>query len=260
MIRFKILIILVLFSLSSFCQNESEQLFINATSRLLTTNMEMSLNQKTTDKKGRVKEKTFDVMLAKFGENEKTKMIIKAPERAAGITIVMSKSPNKDGLIEVYTPANGKTRKMIANEKNMATVGSDFSFSNYSSTNWKDLDIILLGENEVEGKSCNILEVRDKEKTKGGKAELTIENETYNIVQIKTYNEKGAQKSISKLDDFQAVDGSKGKFQPRSIQTENLIKKQKAELQVLKISALLNPKEEDFLIEKQDVVNKNKEQ
>lgn len=257
MIRFKILILLVLFSLSSFGQNEAESIFIKATSRLLTTNMEMSLHQKTTDKKGRVKEKSFDVLLAKFGEEEKTKMIINAPERAAGITIVMSKIPDEDGLIEVYTPANGKTRKMIANEKNMATVGSDFSFSNYSSTNWQDLDIELMEPKEVDGKSCNILEVKDKENTNGAKAVLAIEKESYSILHIKTFDEKGTQKSSTKLDDFQPVDGSEGKYQPRLIKTENLEKKQSSEMQVLKISELQNPKEEDFLIEKKEVVIEN---
>jgi outer membrane lipoprotein-sorting protein len=257
MIRFKILTLLILFSLSSVGQNEAEKIFIKATSRLLTTNMEMSLNQKTTDKKGRVKEKTFDVLLAKFGEEEKTKMILKAPERAAGIIIVMSKIPDEDGIIEVYTPANGKTRKMIANRKNMATVGSDFSFSNYSSTNWKDLDIQLLEQQEIDGKPCNVLEVKDKEKTDGGKAELVIEDESYNIIQIKTFGEKGKQKSISKLDNFLPVDGSKGKFQPRFIQTENLEKNQKSELQVLKISMLSNPMKEDFVIDKKEEVIEN---
>lgn len=254
MIRIRILILLVLFGLNSFCQNEAEKIFIDATSRLLTKDIKMSLNQKTTDKKGRVKDKTFDVLVAKFGEEEMTKMIIKAPERAAGVTIVMSKKPNQDGLIEVYTPANGKTRKMIANKKNMATVGTDFSFSNYSSTNWEELDIKLMAPTEIEDKTCNVLEVKDKEKIDGGKAELIIDEVSNNIVQIKTFDAKGKQKSISNLDNFLPIDGSKGKFQSRSIQTENLEKNQKTELQVLEVSAISNPKREDFLIEKKEVV------
>lgn len=254
MIQFKITIFLLLFSLCSVGQNAAEKIFINATERLITTNLEMLLNQKTTDKKGRVKEKTFTVLLAKFGNKEKTKMIIKAPERAAGITIVVSKAPNEDGIIEVYTPANGKTRKMIANEKNLAMVGSDFSFSNYSSTNWQDLDISVLEQSEIEGRTCTILQVKDKVKIDGGKAELAIEKKTNNILVIKTFDEKGKQKSYTKLADFKTVNESDGKYQPRMISTENFEKNQKSELQVVQVAKLVHPKEEDFIVDKKSEV------
>lgn len=254
MIQFKITIILLLFSLCSVGQNAAEKIFINATQRLITTNLEMLLTQKTTDKKGRVKEKTFTVLLAKFGNKENTKMIIKAPERAAGITIVVSKVPNKDGLIEVYTPANGKTRKMIANEKNRAMVGSDFSFSNYSFTNWQDLDISILAQNEIEGRDCTILEVKDKVKVDGGRAELAIEKTTNDILEIKTFDGKGKQMSYTKLADFKIVNGSDGKYQPRMISIENFEKNQKSELQVVKVAKLVHPKEEDFILDKKSEV------
>jgi outer membrane lipoprotein-sorting protein len=252
MIRFKILALLVLISLSCFGQNEAEQIFIKATSRFLTTNMEMSLNQKTTDKKGRVKEKSFDVLVAKFGKEEKTKMTIHKPERAAGITIIVSKLPDEDGIIEVYTPANGKTRKMVASEKNMETVGSDFSFSNYGSKNWENLDIKLLEKNEVDDKPSYRLEVKDKKNTAGNKAELLIDQKTYSIEQIITYTKDGVKHTVTRLSDFQPIEGRKDMVQPMLIQTENMEKGQVSELQVLKITPLSNLDENEFLIEKKD--------
>lgn len=249
MIRFKICILFVVFCLPAFGQDDAQKIFNEASSRLLTNNMEMSIHQKITDKKGRVKEKSFDVLIAKFGEEEKTKMTLQQPERAAGITIVFTKTPIEDGIIEVFTPANGKTRKMIATPKNKAMVGSDFAISNYSSRNKDELNIKLLEESEIDGKLCYKLEVQDKTNTKGGKAELMVEQESYEIVQIITYNPKGVKSSISKLSDFQAVEGLKNKFQPMLILTENLEKNQHAEMKILKITPLFDPKAEDFVID-----------
>ena len=137
---------------------------------------------------------------------------------------------------------------MIATQKNMATVGSDFSFSSYNSTHWEDLNIRLLETEEVDGKSCFKLEVNAKEESDGGKAELLIEQDTYNIVQIVTFKKNGTQQSISKLSDYQSVGKNNSKFQPRFIQTQNLDKIQFTEIHIEKIMPLLDAKAEDFTI------------
>lgn len=248
MARFKIFILFAVFCMPAVGQDDAEKIFSEATSRLMTNNMEMSIHQKITDNKGRVKEKAFDVLMAKFGDEEKTKMTMQQPERAAGITIVFTKTPLEDGVIEVYTPANGKTRKMMATPKNMKTVGSDFAISNYSSRKIEDLDIKLMGKPEIDGKMCYKLEVQEKANSKEGKAELIVEQESYHIVQIITYNEKGVKSTFSKLSDFQAVEGMKNKVQPMLILTDNLLDKQYAEMKILEIKPKNDLKAEEFMI------------
>lgn len=254
--RLKLFVVLVLFFQISFAQSEAEQLFINATDRLMTTNLRMSLNKKTTDKKGRVKDKSFDVTLAKFGEEEKIKMVMKAPERAAGITIVVSKQPASEGVIEVYTPANGKTRKMIANEKNMATVGSDFAFSGYSPTKREKLSVLLKEKKELRGRKCSILEIKDGEKVDGGRAELAVVDESLDIIQIKTYDENGTQITITELFEYKEIEGARGKVQPRIVKTNTMENNQFSEIEIVDIAALKSPKKEDFLIEADGAVKK----
>ena len=249
MFRFLIFMILVIFCMPIFGQDEAELIFEEATSRLLTNNMEMTVQQKITDKKGRVKEKSFEVLMATFGEAEKTKMTMQKPDRAAGITIVVTKTPGNEGIIEVFTPANGKLRKMIATPKNMATVGSDFALSNYSSQKMEDLDIKLLEEPEIDGKMCYMLEVQKKANSSEGRAEIIVEQDSYRIIQIVTYNEKGAKSSISELSDYQPVKGMKGKFQPMSIFTQNIENQEQIEMLVLQIAPKYDFKEEDFKID-----------
>ncbi len=108
--------------------------------------MELSVDVKETDTKGRIKEKSYEVLMAKFGEVEKTRMTIQKPDRAKGITIIFTHLPDEMGIIEVYTPANGKTRKMYATPANIARVGSNFQLSNYAPTDQNESNCILLGK------------------------------------------------------------------------------------------------------------------
>lgn len=251
--RIVITLIFLLTGFFSFGQNEAESIFIKATEQLLTTNLKMSMNQKTTDKKGRVKEKSFDLYLASFEGDEKMKMLMTGPERAKGVTIIISTKEGEDGIIEVYTPANGKTRKMVANDRNMATVGSNFSFSAYNSSNWKDLNIQLLAPTELNEKPCFTLHVSSKENSEGGKAQLYIDQANYEILQILTFDATGLQQSLSVLSEYQGINGLAGKIQPRFIQTQNLKNGENSELRIVSIEALQTPSKDDFVIVKTEV-------
>jgi len=249
MLRIYLYMLFIIWCLPVIGQDEAASVFSKATNRILTNNMEMSIHQKITDKKGRVKEKAFDVLLANFGDEEKTKMTMLKPERAAGITIILTKTPDDEGIIEVYTPANGKTRKMMATPKNIKMVGSDFFISNYSSKKKEDLEIKLLEKQEIDGKMCYKLEIEDKVNSNGGKAELIVEQESFHIIQIITYNEKGEKSTISKLSDFEAVQGIKNKFQPMLITTDNLQDKQQTEIRIVEITPKNNLTAEEFMID-----------
>jgi len=209
--------------------------------------MAMSLEVKTTDKNNRVKEKSFDVLLAKFGEVEKTKTIMKAPERAKGITIVITRMPGDVGTIEVYTPANGKIRKMKATPDNMAMVNSDFSLAKYASSDAGDFDISLLGKQNINNKPCYRIEMIEKEE-KNGKAELMIEEGSYHIVQVEVFDDKNNKTSTTLLSDFKAVNGAKGKIQPMRIVTDDIISGDHSEMNFLTITPRNDLKEADFIL------------
>lgn len=247
--RYIFVFLIWLISLSVFTQDNAEQIFQKASDNLLRTNMELSVEMNTTDKNGRVKIKALDVLKAKFGDVEKTRMYMQKPERAKGVTIVLTNLPEELGIIEVLTPANGKIRKMKATPENMALVGSDFSFTGYSSNNKQELSYELLGIEQIEGKSCYYIVVKDKNTTEGGKAELLIEQKSYHIVQIIVFDENDTQINISKLSDYQDVKGALGKVQPMHIISEDLKTKKQSTIQVLKITPRNDLKEEDFILE-----------
>lgn len=246
MIRYLLLIQFTLCCQMLFSQNEAEIIFQEATAKLLMSNMEMEIDQQITDKKGRVKEKSFNVIWAKFDEEEMMKMTMLAPERAAGIIILLTKSPDEEGIIEIFTPANGKTRKMIATPKNMAMVGSDFSVSNYSDVKIEDLDIVLMDDKQIEDKDYSKLEIRKKGSKNDGKAELLVEKESLQIAEVHTYDRNGTKSTISGFSDYQPIKGTQNKWQPMSIVTEDLENNKKVEIHIKKVKILEKISKSDF--------------
>jgi hypothetical protein len=220
-----------------------------AMDQLLTMNVEMSMEITETDTKGRVKEKGYDVLMAKFGDVEKTRMIMQKPDRAKGITIVLTNLPDEVGIIEVYTPANGKTRKMKATPQNMSRVGSNFSLSNFASADYDEISCELLGKQQIDSLSCYQLEVMEQSDSIIFKAEFMVEENTFHIVQIISYDEDGKQANITKLSDFQPINGAKNKIQPMLIMAEDIAGNRHTRMQVLNISPRTDLKEEDFSIQ-----------
>jgi len=230
-------------------QDDAKMILKKAIDKLLTMNIEMSMDVEETDTKGRVKEKSFDILMAKFGEVEKTRMTMQKPDRAKGITIVFTHLPDELGIIEVYTPANGKTRKMKATPQNMARVGSNFSLSNYASADYDEISCNLLGKQQIDSMSCYQLEVIEQSDSIVFKAEFMVEESTFHIVQIVSYDEDGNQASITKLSDFQPINGVKNKIQPMLILAEDIESNMHTRMQVLNISPRTDLKEEDFSIQ-----------
>ena len=227
-------------------QEDAREVYTKATDQLLTENMELILEMDITDKKGRVKQKGFEVLVARFGETEKTKMIWQKPEAAKGTTVIFTELPGETGLIEVYTPSNGKIRKLKATPDNIKMVGSEMRTTNITARDTDELAFRLLGKEEVAGKSCHRLEVKALDAQDQARGELMVEEDSYRIVQITVFDKGGKKTSAVKLSDFQPVGDNVNKIQPMHIITEDFENKKMTEVRVLKVTSKPDLKEEDF--------------
>ena len=241
-----IAILLVVSFISLNGQSSARDIFTDATDQLLTGNMELSLDISITDKKGRVKVKGYDILVGSLGDVEKTKMSFQKPVQAKGTTVIFTQKPDEIGLIEVYTPSNGKIRKLQATEDNMKMVGSEAQITNVTRQDPDDLEFIMLPVQDIEGKRCYTIEVKDNEATGEARGELVIEIETSRIRQITVYNNEGVKTSFVKLSDFQPVDGFAKKMQPRMIVTEDFANQKVTEMKILKVTSRPNLSEADF--------------
>jgi outer membrane lipoprotein-sorting protein len=236
----------LLISLSLWGQDDAKEVFTRATDLLLTENMELVMEMEVKDKKGRIKEKGYQILMASFGEVDKMKMTWQKPVQAKGTTVIFTESPGETGLIEVYTPSNGKTRKIKASEENKSRVGSEAMITNITAQDPDELAFMFLPEQEVNGKSCYTLVVKSNDFKDQARGELLVEKDSYRIVQISVYDMYGKQTSLVKLSDFQAVEGVRGKIQPRRLVAEDLKEQKVTDMRVVKVAPRNDLTEEDF--------------
>ncbi|MCK4992677.1 MAG: outer membrane lipoprotein-sorting protein [Bacteroidales bacterium] len=236
----------LLISVSLWGQDDAREIFTRATDQLLTKNMELAMEMDVKDKKGRVKEKGYEILMASFGDVDKTKMSWLKPVQAKGTTVIFTERPGETGLIEVYTPSNGKTRKLKASPDNKDRIGSEAMFTNITAQDPDELAFMFLPPQEVEGKSCYTVVVKDKDFKDQARGELQIEMDTYRIVQISVYDMYGKQTGFVKLSDFQAIDGPGKRIYPMHIIFEDLKGQKTTDMRVLKIASRTDLSEEDF--------------
>lgn len=247
-IRYVYAILFLLCTVTGFAQ-DAQAILKKATNKLLLRDMELSLEVKEIRKNGRAKEKEFDVLMGTFKDVDKIRMLMQKPDRAKGVTIVVTNTSGKTGLIEILTPANGKVRKMKATAKNMALVGAGGFSSNYLTIDPEALDVKKLGTEEVDRKSYITLEVQEKLQPENGKARLLIDERTFHITQIISFNADSTQKSQTNFYDFQSVEGTT-KVYPYKVVTTEAGNSSKTEIKILKVSQRVDIKESDFVLQK----------
>lgn len=245
-ISYIIIAFLALCQLSLYGQDDPREIFTRATDQLLTQDMEMVMEMEVTDKKGRIKEKGYEILMTRFGDVLKTRMSWLKPEQAKGTTVIFTERPGETGLIEVYTPSNGKIRKLKATQANMDMVGSEMQLTNITTRDPDDLAFMFLPPQDVDGKSCYTVVVKDNEFKDQARGELQIEKDTYRIVRIAVFDMYGKQTSMVKLSDFQPVAGQSKKIQPMRIVAEDLTSQKTTDIRVLKIAGRANLSEQDF--------------
>lgn len=243
---------LALCQLSLRGQDDPREIFTRATDQLLTQHMEMIMDIEVKDKKGRVKEKGYEILMTRFGDVLKTRMSWLKPEQARGTTVVFTEKPGETGLIEVYTPSNGKIRKLKATQANMDMVGSEMQLTNITARDPDNLAFMLLPPRDVNGQSCHTVVVKDKGFKDQARGELQIEKDTYHIVQIAVFDMYGKLVSTVKLSDFQPVAGQNKKIQPMHIESEDLKNQKTTDIRVLKVAARTNLSEKDFILPEGD--------
>ncbi len=229
-------------------QKSAQEIFEKAKDQVLSKNFEMGMDITTTDKKGRVKEKTIRVLMAKIDDIDKTKVSWMKPERAKGTTVVITGSDEDKGIIEVYTPSNGKTRKMKASSANMKMIGSEFSMSNFNSEDSESLNYALLKEEVINNRTCYLIKVTSETAKAESRGQLWIEKSSFKIIQIKVFNAGGKNTRLVKLDNYQSVNETENKIQAMHIINEDYENKKTTEMHVTEILSRNNLTSKDFLL------------
>jgi hypothetical protein len=247
-IKFLVISIFLVNTNPLVAQDKAKEIFSKATQMLTSENIEIAMAIDATDDKGRLKSKELTVLLAKFGDEEKTKVTWQKPERAKGTIIIITDIPNQTGIIEVYTPSNGKTRKLKATDENKNRMGAEFSMTSFAKYNPDELSYELLSDTIINKNDCYRIKVFGKD-TKGlSRAVLVINKSTYLILQITVFNEKNKAESLTQLYDYKKVNGAINKMYPMRIETKDYKNKKDIAISIIDISTKKDLKQSDFAL------------
>jgi hypothetical protein len=249
-ISIKILVISIFLINSNplVAQEKAKEIFTKATQMLTAENFEITMAIDATDGKGRLKSKELTVLLAKFGDEEKTKVTWQKPERAKGTIILITDVPNQTGIIEVYTPSNGKTRKLKATDENKNKMGAEFSITSFAKYNPDELSYELLSDTIINENDCFRIKVFGNDAEELSSAVLVINKSTYLILQVAVFNEKNMAISLTQLYDYKNVNGAMNKMYPMRIETKDYKNKKDIAIRIIDISTKNDLKQSDFAL------------
>jgi hypothetical protein len=248
---YKSILWMLLFTLSAalHAQDEAKAIFTRAVDQLLTNQMDLSIHITTTESDGRSTVKAYDILMGSFGDKDMMRMVMQEPERARGVTIVITQLPGEEGVIEVLTPSNGKVRKMKATPENMERVGTSYILSDYASKSLQEMEFSLSGKEEAEGITCWLVDTSDKKKADAKTARFLIEENSYRIREIRVLDAGGESSSVTKLSQYRPLEEIKGKVQPMHIRTEDLTSNTITEINITRVAWRPDLKKEDFILE-----------
>ena len=218
------ILIISLFLLSSkflTAQDNPKEIFLKATKALTTENIEMTMAIDVTDDKGHLKSKELTVLMAKFEDEKKTKVVWQKPERAKGTTIIISEVPGETGTIEVYTPSNGKTRKLKATDANMNMMGSEFNMMSFANYNPAELKYKLLNDTTIMNSPCYQIKVSGTAAKDNSGAVLVIRKDSNSIILATRFNDKNKAISQTQLTDYKSIEDDASKMYPMHIVTKD---------------------------------------
>jgi len=214
-------------------QDSAKEIFLNATELISTENIEMTMTIDETNSKGQSKTKELTVLKGKFGDEERTKVTWQKPERAKGTTIIITQLPSETGTIEVYTPSNGKTRKLKATDSNMKMIGTGFGSINIANYDAENLKYEMLNDTLINSKPCHQIKVSGSGTEDNSSAILLIQKDVNYILQFARFDEKNKTLSLTKISDYKKVEGPSDKMYPTHIVTNDFEDKKDLNIRIL---------------------------
>ncbi len=235
-------------------QEEAQRLFENAIRKLSLVNIHLVMELETHDGKGHHKNKTLDVMFAKFGDEKRVMIEISAPENMSGTKILTTDYPDRKGIIEIYMPSTDRIQRLKANKRNFKILDTEIPLRWFSSGAESDINFTLLGREPCNQTECYKIRLQQSHQKEYEIAYISTANER--LMQIEMYNSRDMLIARTQLTDYLEMRGSDHKVYPRNIRAENLKTGQYSDMVVHQIDYLNQVKEEDFrLLEAAHITN-----
>jgi outer membrane lipoprotein-sorting protein len=142
--------------------------------------------------------------------NDRTIIVFQRPPSVAGTRFLTIENPGAADDRWIFLPSLGKVRRIAASEGGGSFMGTDFSYDDISSTSRDaDLDVhTLLREENLNGKSCYVIESRPKDSSyQYSKMVQWIDKEADINYKLELYDKRNTLVKVVEMLDIKDVQG-----------------------------------------------------
>jgi len=201
------------------------QIMENWDNRTFPVDMTSKMTMNLIDKKGKVRTR---LLKAYRMSDDKQIMWFLKPSDVKGSSFLRISYDDRDDDMWIYLPAFGKVRRIASHAKKGSFMGSDFTFEDMGDRKLKDYNYQLIKEEEINGKSCWVIECIPGEDvaTDYSKIISWIWKDDYLDLKEEFYDKKGNLKKVKTLEVIKV----EKYWLPKLIVMENLKSKHKTEM------------------------------
>lgn len=221
------------------------EIFENAVRSLSLNNARMQMTMKTTDQKGNSKIRELQSTFASVDDTKQVMIEITAPDNLKGTKVLSTHRPDEQGVVQLYMPSTGKTRKFRANRRNLERMGNNIPIGHFTTNSYAGYKAISIGKEQLDGTECHKIHLRPEgEENTYGIAFVTVENKQ--LVRIEQYDQNAQITGLTELSEYQATNVPGNKLYPRQINIRKTNSSESTEITITGINPIPNPEELNF--------------
>jgi len=177
------------------------------------TDRTQRLKIRIVDRRGGERLRDLMIYLKKYAEDRtRTIVFFESPPDVKGVGFLQWNDPHAKDEQWLYVPELKRVRQISGGAKRESFVGTDFSFNDLAIigqiTDWSEADAhaTLLRDEDVEGRSCHVLEFTPGTKDFGyGKVVIWLRADDLVIVKYSMHDTAGRQEKVLTLGDVRPV-------------------------------------------------------
>lgn len=158
---------------------------------------------------GSKKTRIFDMMLRRDGVDYRATLSLIEPPEMAGTRFIVSAERGESNRMWAYFPDLDIVRPVKGHDQDDPFLGSDISYNDLAGgAHLDDLTHQLLGEEDVDGAACYVMEGRPRHPIAYGKLEGWVRKDNFVTVKARFYDEKDRPLKEVHLTDLRELDGA----------------------------------------------------
>lgn len=162
------------------------------------------------DRRGDEARRDLEMMVLELPDGEERSVIhFQSPRDIRGTALLTYSYPDEEDEQWLYLPALRRTKRIAASGRSSPFMGSQFAYEDLVRTDIEEYDYRLIGEEELEGRACWVVEqVPRYDGTGYSRQRVWIDTEEYRIQRVDYWDLRGRELKTLTLDGYrQYVDG-----------------------------------------------------